>query len=90
MNYNFNIEGDTLFLNVTTPTDKEDTFTIKKTPIINKEAFLACLNYWGRIPTPDSNPAPAPMPPIMRGANEYEPEIMDNIEEDEDDDTATE
>lgn len=46
MNFSFNIEDDTLFLNVTTPTEEEDTFTIKKTPIINREAFAACFKYW--------------------------------------------
>ena len=38
MNFSFNIEDDTLFLNVTTPTEE--------TPIINREAFAACFKYW--------------------------------------------
>lgn len=45
--YNFSIENDTLIINEVTPVEgEENTFKIRKTPIIHKDAFIQCYEMW--------------------------------------------
>lgn len=45
--YSFTIEDDALILNETSPVDgEENTFVIRKHPIIHKQAFIQCYEMW--------------------------------------------
>lgn len=45
-NYDYNIEDDTLFRNEITNTDEANVFTVRKVPVITKEAFQKCYELW--------------------------------------------
>ena len=47
MEINFSIEEDALIKNTIIPQEGEDnTFVIKKEPIITKDVFVECFNRW--------------------------------------------
>lgn len=44
--FEFSFENDTLIRHEITNTDKPNEFHVKKIPVINKEAFLKCVEKW--------------------------------------------
>lgn len=44
--FEFVIESDTLIRNEISNTDEPNVFSVKKVPVINKEAFVKCFNEW--------------------------------------------
>lgn len=47
MEINFSIEEDALIKNTIIPQESEDnTFVVKKEPIITKDVFIECFNRW--------------------------------------------